>query len=154
MNQVTVKYIDNGYTVVGAVPETGVESHYAATLEEAVFWVDQMLAAPAAESAPQAKKKKSSKAEAAPESESQWEPELRLASEDPLANQEAIVMTMTTGGFLVRQMANSAIPTRRESYEAQCYSMDDVANVLAQVYTAPPPPEQRANQFTASRLPS
>jgi hypothetical protein len=141
MNQVTVKYIVNGYTVTGAVPETGVESHYAMTLEEVVYWVDQMLRA----TAPQTRKKKSSKAEAPPEAT------LRLAAEDPLSNQEAIVMTMTTGGFLVRQMANNAILGRQSSYEAQCDSMDDVHNVLAQVYTAPPPPEQRANPFTASR---
>lgn len=150
MKQVTVKYIVNGFTIIGAVPETGVESHYAATLEEAVFWVDQMLAA--ASPAAQAKKKKSAKVEAAPESEIQDRPALRLAAEDPLSNQEAIVMTMTTGGFLVRQMANNAIISRRESYDAQCYSMDDVHDVLVMVYTAPPPPDQRANQFTAQRV--
>jgi hypothetical protein len=147
MNQVTVKYIVNGYTVIGAVPETGVESHYAATLEEAVFWVDQMLAETA-----QPREKKSSKTKARPVPQSQEEATPQLAAEDPLSNQEAIVMTMTTGGYLVRQMSNNAISSRLSSYEAQCYSMDDVHDVLVQVYTAPPPPpEQRLNPSTASR---
>jgi hypothetical protein len=125
MTTVNVKYIANGFTVnwqgsaVIGVPA----SLYAASVPEVIYWLgrvfDPVNAPPAQRSvAPRA-----------------------IVNTDPLLGQQANVIDIASGGFLVTQLP-SAAGNGVQMIETYAPTMDAVSDLLTQIFTAPALDEQ------------
>lgn len=131
MTQATVRYIANGYVVQSAGGPAFPALLYAASIPEVVYWLGKVFD-PLGTNAMVAQSAAAPKAAAAPRV---------VAADDPLLNQEAVVQDLENGGFLVRQQPSAVAPKMVDTW---CASMDEVANVLTAIFTAPPltsPPE-------------
>jgi len=120
MTTATVKYISNGFTVNWAGSQAvGVPaSLFAASIAEAVYWLGRIfdpVAQPAA-----------LRSDAVPRV---------IVSNDPLLGQQANVIDIASGGFLVTQLPN--ITAGGQIVETFAPTMDGVADLLTQIFTPP-----------------
>jgi len=63
-----------------------------------------------------------------------------ITNDDPLLGQEAQVITVESGGFIVRQLPAPNVPGGTKMIDTYCADMDAVSAVLTAIYTPPPPP--------------
>ena len=142
MTTATVRYITNGYTVnwQGSQAIGVPASLYAGSIAEAVYWLGRIfdpVAQPAAPAPPAAR------ALGTPRT---------IDNTDPLLGQQAQVIDIASGGFLVTQQP-SALTGGLRMIEVYCVDMDAVHAVLAQIYTPPPPLEdEEALRFSSRQL--
>jgi len=65
-----------------------------------------------------------------------------ITNDDPLLGQEAQVVPVESGGFVVRQFPAPNFPGGSKMIDTYCATMDAVSAVLTEIYTPPvPPPE-------------
>jgi hypothetical protein len=62
-----------------------------------------------------------------------------LENTDPLLGQEAQVIPVESGGFLVRQYPAPNVPGGTKMIDTYCATMDAVSDVLALIFTPPAP---------------
>lgn len=120
MTTVNVKYISNGYIVRAFGSAQQLDSVYAATIPEVVYWINRMFDPITGAAPPFARN-----ATAAPRI---------IENTDVLLNQEAQVEKVASGGFLVRQQPS---PGGARMLEVYCVDMDAVSAALTEIYTAP-----------------
>ena len=125
MTTATVRYISNGYTVnwQGSAAIGVPASLYAASIPEAVYWLNRIfdpVSQPTAPTPPAAR-----------------EPRI-IDNDDPLLGQQGQVIDIASGGFLVTQQASVPGGGLRP-IEIYCATMDAVAQVLTVIFTPPPP---------------
>jgi len=58
-----------------------------------------------------------------------------ITNTDPLLGQEAQVVVVESGGFLVRQMPSNSIPGGTGIVDTFCPTMDAVSDILTAIYT-------------------
>ena len=63
-----------------------------------------------------------------------------ITNDDPLLGAEAQVVTVESGGFIVRQLGQPNSPTPPKIIDTYCASMDAVSDLLTQIFTPPAPP--------------
>jgi len=63
-----------------------------------------------------------------------------ISNTDPLLGLEVQVVTVESGGFIVRQMPGGAAGTSVQMVETYCATMDAVSDLLTAIYTPPVPP--------------
>lgn len=63
-----------------------------------------------------------------------------ISNSDPLLGQEAQVLVVESGGFLVRQLPAPNVPGGTQMIDTYCPTMDAVSDLLTAIYTPPPPP--------------
>jgi len=129
MKRSIVRYIANGFEIINYEPpqlrDLG-ELHYAATIAEAIYYLDLWLDPPSDYTQPVG-------------SPGPFTPTPRAeAVADPLLNQEAHVGTVTDGGFIVRELPHSSDPSRPQIDEF-CPTMDAVHADLDLIFTPPAP---------------
>lgn len=119
--QATVKYLTNGYSVTGvSIPGNAVVTHYAATLNEAVYWIAQLFGVTLV---------------LASEPPEHVLP-LVQAVNSPYISQLAVVFDITGGGFITRAEPNRKFNTPQ--VEEFCGDMDAVSLALTKIYTFVP----------------
>lgn len=118
-----VRYIANGYIVNSQGQNLVPAQLYAGTIPEVVFWLGKVFEpyAPAAAAA-----------------RNTVQPAV-VENTDPLLNQEAVVSSVESGGFLVRQNPNFSMPDSNKIIDTYCVSLDAVSDQLTLIFTPPPP---------------
>ena len=154
MTTATVRYITNGSTVnwQGSQAIGVPASLYAAQLPEAVYWLSRIFdpvaqptaPAPAQEGVTQAQQDVEKRANFF----SQWKEKLSkpevsqrvVENEDPLLGQQAQVIDIASGGFLVSQFPNvSPTAAGMRIIETYCVDMDAVHGQLNIIFAPPAP---------------
>jgi hypothetical protein len=124
MTQATVRYITNGYIVNWSGGSGGSivvpPSVYAGSVPEVVYWLGRIFD-PVANPGPMQR--------SAPE------PQIIQPADDPLLGQQAQIIDIASGGFLVTQFPN--LGTGARAIEIFCTNMDAVSDTLTQIYTPP-----------------
>ena len=133
MTIVNVKYITNGYIVRAFGSAQQLDSVYAGTIPEVVYWVGRMFD-PITGAAP-------------PLTRTGPAPQI-IDNTDPLLNQEAQVEKVASGGFLTRQQGGLSGAKQLEIY---CVDLDAVSTALTQIYTPPEPPAALTAQQETQR---
>lgn len=123
MTTANVRYIANGYIVNSQGQNLVPAQLYAGTIPEVVYWLGKVFEpyAPAAGATSNRAQPKS------------------VENTDPLLNQEAVVSSVESGGFLVRQNPNFTIPGANKVIDTYCVSLDAVSDQLTLIFTPPPP---------------
>jgi hypothetical protein len=139
MTTATARYIWNGYIVTwsGTSGGSGLvvpPSVYALSVPEVMYWIARIFDPVA---------NPSTTFKAAPERERTPAPSIIEPPDDPLLGQQAQVIDVASGGFLVTQMPSIA---GAQFVEVYCADLDTVHAMLAQIFTqpAPPPLEEQA----------
>lgn len=118
--QATVKYLTNGYSVIGVgEPETPPQQYYAADLSEVVYFIATIFGLvfnyTQVQTSPQP-----------------WS----AAVKNPMMSQEAIVFPLSGGGFITRAQPNLKYGT--PVVEEYCADMDGVHAAVTKIYTYVP----------------